>query len=43
MAGSIIKRPTDIEEENMGSLGRWGLLPKQRLVLERVKGKEYEP
>ena len=43
MAGSITKRPTDIEEENTGLVGRWRLLPKQCLVQEGVKGKEYEP
>ena len=42
MARSITKRPTNIEEENMGSVGRWGLLPKQCPIQEGVEGREYE-
>ena len=43
MIGSIDKRPTYKRKKNMGSAGRRGLLPKQRLVQEGIKGREHEP
>jgi len=43
MVKSIAKRPTDARKKNMGSVGRWGPLPKQRLVQEGIKGGEHEP